>query len=102
MVRKNWAKFRRGFYGFNIHRLAKAKGDKLLNRDGVIKNKKKAEAIIKNAKEFQKIRREERAFSDFLKILKEREEKEAIRILSERLAHLGKYSAQYYLHSVGY
>ena len=102
MVRKNWAKLKRGFYGFDVQKLAKAEGDELIKRDGVIKHKKKVEAIIKNAKEFQNIKREEGSFSDFLKRLKEREEKEAIRILSEKLAHLGKYSAQYYLHSVGY
>jgi len=102
MVRENWAKFGRGFYRFNIQRLAKTKGEGLLERDGVIKNRMKIEAIIKNAKEFQKIKGEEGSFSNFLKSLKGMEEKEAIKMLTQRFAHLGKYSAEYYLHSVGY
>ena len=56
MIRKNWARFKRGFYDFNIQRLANVKRDELLTRNGVIKNKMKVEAIINNAKKFQNIK----------------------------------------------
>jgi 3-methyladenine DNA glycosylase Tag len=148
MIRKNWAKFKRGFYGFNIERLAKAKKDELLNRDGVIKNRMKVGAIINNAKKFQKIKQDKGSFSNLLKSLRGMEEQEVIKILTRSgapsltfeggakkrrsgsslsprpelkprgkpkasgwgvveglthtFAHIGKYSAEYYLHSVGY
>jgi len=102
MVRKNWPKFKRGFYGFNIQRLEKAKKDELLNRDGVVKNKIKIEAIIKNAKKFQKIKEEKGSFLKFLKSLKIFKDEEAIEMLTQTFADVGKYTAEYYLHSVGY
>jgi len=102
MVRKNWPKFKRGFYGFNIERLAKAKKEELLKRDGVVKNKIKIEAIVNNAKKFQKMKEDKGSFSKFLKLLKRSEDKEAIKILTQTFVHIGKYTAEYYLHSVGY
>lgn len=102
MVRKNWSKFKRGFYGFNIQRLANAKIDELLKRDGVIKNKNKVKAIINNAKEFQNIKQDKNSFSNFLKSLKEMRDKEAIKILTQKFTHVGGYTAEYYLHSMGY
>jgi len=102
MVRKNWTKFKRGFYGFNIERLAKAKRDGLLKRDGAIKNKIKIEAIINNAKKFQNIKEDKGSFLKFLKILKRNEDNETIKILTQTFNHMGKYTAEYYLHSVGY
>jgi DNA-3-methyladenine glycosylase I len=56
MIRKKWARFKRGFYDFNIQRLANVKRDELLTRNGVIKDKMKVEAIINNAKKFQNIK----------------------------------------------
>lgn len=102
MIRKNWTKFKQGFYDFNIEKLAKAKKDELTKRDGVIKNKIKIEAIINNAKNFQKIKGERGSFPNFLKSLKRSEDKEAIKMLTHVFAHMGKYTAEYYLHSVGY
>ena len=102
MIRKNWPKFKRGFYGFNIERLAKAKKEELLHRDGVVKNKIKIEAIVNNAKKFQKVKGERGSFPNFLKSLKRSEDKEAIKMLTHVFAHVGKYTAEYYLHSVGY
>jgi DNA-3-methyladenine glycosylase I len=101
MIRKNWTKFKQGFYDFNIEKLAKAKKDELFHRDGVIKNKVKVEAIINNAKKFQKIREDKGSFSKFLKLLKRLGGEEAIKLLIQTLAHIGKYSAEYYLHSIG-
>jgi DNA-3-methyladenine glycosylase I len=102
MIRKNWARFKRGFYDFNIQRLANVKRDELLTRNGVIKNKMKVEAIINNAKKFQNIKQDKGSFPKFLKSLKRLEDQEAIKILTQTFTHMGKYSAGYYLHSVGY
>lgn len=102
MVRKNWAKFKRFFLGFNINKLADADVEELLNKPGGIKNRKKVFAIINNAQEFQKIKEKYGSFSDFLKVLREEPNDEAIMQLTQRFHHLGKYSGEYFLHSVGY
>jgi len=102
MVRKNWLKFKQGFYRFDIQRLAKAKTEELFKRDGVIKNEIKIKAIINNAKKFQNIKQDKGSFSNFLKSLKRSEDKEVINILTQTFAHMGKYTVEYYLHCVGY
>ena len=102
MVRKNWPKFKQGFYVFNIQRLANAKINELLKRDGVMKNKTKVKAIINNAKEFENIRQNSGSFSNFLKSLKDMENKEVIKELIQQFSHMREYTAEYYLHSVGY
>ncbi len=101
MLRKKWVKYRRGFYGFDTDRLANSNMEELLNNPDTIKNKNKIKAIIYNAKEFQKIDGEFGSFSNFLSSLKG-DEDEAIKQLTRRFHHIGKYSAEYFLHSVGY
>jgi DNA-3-methyladenine glycosylase I len=102
MVRKNWPKFKRGFYDFNIRRLANAKNNEVLEREGIIKNENKVKAIINNAKEFENIKQNKGSFSNFLKLLKRKGSKEVIKTLSRHFSHIGEYTAEYYLHSVGY
>lgn len=102
MVRKNWPKFKKGFYDFDIKRLANGKVNNLLKRDKVIKNENKLEAIIENAKKFQQIIKEHSTFENFIKSLKSMEERETIKKLAHQLKHVGVYTAEYFLHSIGY
>jgi len=102
MVRKNWPEIRQGFYGFDIDELSKATIGELIKRRGVYKNKKKVEAIIVNAKKFQEIKQNFGSFSNFLKSLKRLKDKDAIKQITEHFKHVGEYTAEYYLHCVGY
>ncbi|MBA7502159.1 hypothetical protein ES706_00741 [subsurface metagenome] len=102
MVRQNWAKFKHGFYDFNITKLSKMRANELLKEPTVIKNRKKVGAIIYNAKEFQKISKKYSSFSNFLKSLKAMKDKEVFKVLMKRFKHVGEYTAEYYLHCVGY
>jgi len=101
-VRRNWHRYRRGFYNFNIRRLAKAKSKALMKQPNVVRNFRKIESIIYNAKEFQKIKKEYGSFSDFLKTLERMEDKEVPRFLMNQFKHFGEYTVDYYLHCVGY
>ncbi|MEW6103797.1 MAG: hypothetical protein AB1630_08320 [bacterium] len=58
--------------------------------------------IVANAKEFQKIKQNLGAFSNFLKSLKRLADKEVIKQLTKQFKHIGKYTVEYYLHCVGY
>jgi DNA-3-methyladenine glycosylase I len=102
MVRKNWPNIKQGFYGFDINKLSKLTTGELVNRPGVYNNKNKVEAIVANAKEFQKIKQDFGSFSNFLKSLKRLNNKEAIKELAKQFKHIGEYTAEYYLHCVGY
>jgi DNA-3-methyladenine glycosylase I len=101
-VRKNWQRYRKGFYDFNIDRLEKAQLRELMKQPNAIRNMKKIKDIIHNAKEFQKIKKEYGSFSNFLKSLERVENRGISRLLMERFKHVGEYTAEYYLHCVGY
>jgi len=102
MLRKNWKRYKRGFLNFDINKLARADTDDLLKNKDTIKNRKKIMAIIENAKEFEKIKIEHGSFANFLNSLKEENDDQIIVQLTQRFSHLGTYSAEYFLHSVGY
>jgi DNA-3-methyladenine glycosylase I len=101
-VRKHWPKYREGFHGFRIGELARATPEELLARPGVIKNRRKVEAIVHNAKEFEKIRAEHGSFAAFLETLKPLPEPEQVKSLTRRLKQVGPETADYFLHSVGF
>jgi DNA-3-methyladenine glycosylase I len=102
VVRGNWQKYRKGFCGFSIHKLSKAQADELLKNPNVLKNRIKVEAIIYNAKEFQKIKKEYGSFFSFLGSLRRMADEAVFKLLIRRFRHVGSYTAEYYLHSVGY
>ena len=101
-IRKHWKKYKEGFYGFDIHRLSKAQTKDLLKDSRVIKNNKKVEAIIYNARMFIKIKGDHDSFSNFLKSLRYLKNEELLKRLSKQFKHIGTYTAEYFLHSVGY
>jgi len=70
MIRKRWPRLRQRFCDFEIAILAKSKVTEILEKPNVIKNRKKIEAIINNAREFKIIKNEYGSFQNFLKTLK--------------------------------
>jgi DNA-3-methyladenine glycosylase I len=102
VIRKNWPKYREGFYDFDIDRLSKAQTEELIKGSNVIRNSKKVEAIICNAQEFQRISKEYGSFSNFLGSARQMPDEELFRLLTTRFRHVGSYTAEYFLHCVGY
>ena len=101
-IRKHWPKHREGFLNFDIKKLSRADSDEVLTRPGVIKNRRKVEAVIHNAREFETIAAEHGSFDAFLKTLKPLREAERIKSLVKRFKQIGPESADYFLHSVGF
>ena len=61
--------FRKCFDNFDFNKIAKYDEkdiERILSTEGVIKSKRKIEAVVNNAKCFQKIRKEFKTFSDYL------------------------------------
>jgi len=102
IVRKSWQKYRKGFYDFDIDRLARARSKELMKEPNAVRNFKKINGIIYNAKEFQRIKKRYGSFSSFLKTLKQIENEEVSRFLMRRFKHVGEYTVEYYLHCIGY
>jgi 3-methyladenine DNA glycosylase Tag len=101
IIRRNWKRYRKGFYNFNIDKVSRTKPSVLMKRD-VIKNRKKIAAIIYNAKTFHEIKLEYGSFHDFLKTLNHMQKREVIRTLMKRFRHVGEYTAEFYPHCVGF
>lgn len=101
-IRKHWPRYREGFLSFDIGKLSRADLDELLQRPGVIRNRRKAEALIHNAKEFRAIEKEQGSFARFLETLRPLSEKERVKALSKRFKQVGPETAGYFLHSVGF
>ena len=101
-IRKHWPKYREGFLGFGIRELARADADELMERPGVIRNRRKVEAIVHNAREFEKVAAVHGSFDAFLSTLRPLPEAEQIKALTKRFKQVGPETADYFLHSVGF
>lgn len=101
-IRKHWPKYREGFLGFRIEELARADAEELLARPGVFKNRRKVEAVVHNAREFEAIAAEHGSFDAFLSTLKPLPEAAQIKALTKRFKQIGPEAADYFLHSVGF
>jgi 3-methyladenine DNA glycosylase Tag len=103
-IRKRWPQYRAGFDEFDefdIQRLSQAQVAVLLQALQVLKNRKKVEAIIYNARVFQRLMQEHGSFSGFLRPLMQSPDEDTTRALVNQFKHVGPYTAEYYLHSVG-
>jgi len=98
-VRRSWPRYRSAFLDFEIAKLAHATPAALLRRPGALRNRKKVAALVANAQEFERIRAEHGTFARYLRTVKS--DKDACTILQERFRHVGPYTAEFYLHSVG-
>ncbi len=101
-VRKNWPTIREGFYGFSISVLSAKPVETVLDRAGVYNNTRKVKAIIANAREFEEIINKYGSFSRFLVSLRDLNKRETVKEFVDRFAHVGEYTAKYYLHAVGF
>lgn len=100
-IRKHWPKYREGFRGFRVGRLARSTAEELLARPGVIRNARKVEAVIHNAREFEAVARAYGSFEAYLDTLKPLPRAERLKALGRRFKQVGPESADYFLHSVG-
>lgn len=101
-IRKHWPKYRDGFQGFDIGELSRSTPEELLARPGVIRNVRKVEAVIHNAKEFGRVAAEHGSFAAFLETVKPLPEPEQVKALTARFKQVGPETADYFLHSVGF
>ena len=101
-VRKHWPKYREGFLGFRVGELARADADVLLERPGVIRNRRKVEAVVHNAREFETVAADHGSFDAFLSTLRPLPEAEQVKALTRRFKQVGPETGDYFLHSVGF
>ncbi|MGD8505590.1 MAG: DNA-3-methyladenine glycosylase I [Candidatus Bathyarchaeota archaeon] len=105
MIDKKWPNFKEAFQNFSINRVARFTDDnvkQLMDNPGIVRNRAKILAAIKNAKQFQSIRREFGSFQRFVDSLdKSSNYEEVVKELGKRFSRVGPSSARIFLYSVG-
>jgi len=105
VIDKKWPTTKKAFDQFSIEKVScftEADAARLLKDEGIVRNKGKISAIIQNAKEFEKIKKENGSFQKYLDSLdKSNNYSSVIKELSSRFKWLGPSSASIFLYTVG-
>lgn len=105
MITNKWPNFKRAFEDFSIEKVAKFDDNdlkQLMADKGIVRNRRKIEATIKNAKEFQKIQKKSGSFQAYLDSLdKSQNYASVIKEFCKRFSRIGTSSARLFLYSVG-
>ncbi len=105
MINERWPSFKRAFSGFVVDKVSKM-GDedvtKLMSDASIVRNRAKIVAAVKNAEEFQCVRREYGSFRRYLEGLDKSDNyASAIKDISRRFSRMGPPSVRIFLYSVG-
>jgi len=96
--------FRKAFAGFSVLRVAsfgKQEIDRLLHDKGIVRNRRKIEAAIENARIFSRIIDEHGSFKNYLAQFDARDEAGLLREFKKRFRFMGPKIAGSFLQSVG-
>jgi DNA-3-methyladenine glycosylase I len=105
VVDKKWPTTKKAFDEFSTDKVSGFTDSdvaRLMKDEGIVRNKGKISAIIQNAKEFERIKKEYGSFQKYLdKLDKSHNYSSVVTELSARFKWLGPSSASLFLYSVG-
>jgi len=105
VVDKKWPTTKKAFDNFSTAKVSgftESDVASLMKDEGIVRNRGKISAIIQNAKEFERIRKEYGSFQAYLdKLDKSRNYSLVVKELTGRFKWLGPSSASFFLYSVG-
>jgi len=105
MIANKWPNFREAFNGFDIDKVAAYGPDdvaRLRGDEGIIRNRQKIEATIRNAEEFKRIAAEHGSFQNWLDSLDKGSNYDyVVKRLKSRFKRVGPGTAHIFLWSVG-
>ena len=104
MVRKKWPAIFRAFDNFEIEKVAGYDSndvESLMVNENVIRNRRKIEATVHNAKAILELVREFGSFAAYVRTLDELGWEALVKDMVKRFKHLGTNSVLHFLHSVG-
>jgi DNA-3-methyladenine glycosylase I len=106
VVESRWAEMDKAFHGFDpvkVRDMGEADIVRLLGDPGVIRNRRKIEAVIRNAAAFVETLEAHKSFQVYLDALGAGTDLDAAaQSLSETFTHLGRTSALFFLFSAGW
>ncbi len=104
-VSTKWPEFKEAFENFDLGRVAaysEEDVERLMGDKGIIRNRRKIQATIHNAKEFERIAEEHGSFEDWLDNLDKSDNyKQVEKHLSTRMKHVGRSTARIFLYTIG-
>lgn len=104
VIENKWEGFREAFADFSIQKVARFDDpelDRLLKDKGIVRNYRKIEATLKNAREMLEIQDKHGSFEKYLEEASRQGEEKFCKELSKRFSHLGSSTALFFLRSVG-
>jgi DNA-3-methyladenine glycosylase I len=104
MIRKKWPAICRAFDNFEIEKVARYNSndvDRLMADKNIIRNRRKIEAIVHNAKAILAVVKEFGSVAAYVRTLDELGWEALVKDMIKRFKHLGTNSALHFLHSVG-
>jgi len=104
VIHDRWPDFQAAFDGFDINRVAaydERDLDRLLSNEKIVRNGRKIEATIYNARVMREIIAEHGSFQAYLRSLDHMPYSERRKVLSKRFKNLGPTSVFVFLYSVG-
>jgi DNA-3-methyladenine glycosylase I len=104
VVRTKWPHVRKAFKAFNIPAVARfdiRDVDRLLKDPGLVRNRKKIQATIENARTLQALVREQGSVKQYAKSLRKYSYAQKVRELSSRFRYLGPTGVFFFLWCVG-
>lgn len=100
-----WPGFRKAFHDFDVDKVASlgdADVERLMKDGSIVRNRRKIEATISNAKEFEKIAQEHGGFGSWLDSIDKADNYSLVKKrLSDHFRHVGEGTAHIFLFSVG-
>jgi 3-methyladenine DNA glycosylase Tag len=104
VVNEKWPGFRKAFEGFSVEKVAALSPDEvdvLLQDESIVRNRRKVEATVWNARKIIALRAEHGSMHAFLRSLDGKSYREVSRRLQATFEHLGRTGAFVFLWCVG-
>ena len=104
VVDDKWRNFKAAFDGFDVGRMAaydERDVDRLLGDEGIVRNGRKIEATIHNARAMEEVRQEFGSFQKYLRSMDEQSYEAKAKDMKARFSYLGKTGTYTFLWGVG-
>lgn len=104
VIDQKWPHFKKAFSGFSVEAVSRYDErdlDRLLADEGIVRNGRKIEATIRNARAMQAVQEVHGSFEAYLRSLDELDYKARAKDLQKRFAYLGRTGTFAFLWSVG-
>ena len=105
VIENKWENFRTAFADFAIPAVAAFGSEEMARLEsdaGIVRNYRKIEATLKNAREFVFVQQAFGSFDKYLESISGDGEEKMCKMLSKRFSHLGKATSMFFLRKVGW